>query len=112
MAPKVFALLVAFALLAAACGEVGQPTSRPTPDVPIMTEEAVVGLVSSGCRKPGLAGLIRSEAQAVYEGKGVWAVECDSGGWSGQWEVYEVSGVVAPVGRGSLHVACQTEPSQ
>jgi len=112
MTMRLLALFVVFALLAAACGVIGDETPTPTQDVPTLSREAAIGLVSSTCRKPGLALLIRSEAHAVYQGKGVWVVECESGGWSGQWEVYEASGVVAPIGRGSLHVACQTEPSE
>jgi len=108
MAPKVFGLFVAFALLTAACGVTGDETPRPTPDVPVLSEAAAVGLASSSCRNPGLAGLIRSKAHAVYQGKGIWAVEYESA----QWEVYEASGVVAPIGSSPLHVACQREPSE
>jgi len=108
MAAKVFGLFVVFAVLAAACGVIGDETPTPTRDVPTLSREAAIGLVSSSCRNPGVAHLIRSNARAVYQGKGIWAVEYESA----QWEVYEAGGVVAPIGRSPLHVACQREPSE
>ena len=108
MASKVFALFVAFALLATACGEGRHVTPTPTADVPMLSEEAAVGLVSSACRNPGIAHLIRSSARAVYQGEGIWAVEYESA----QWEVYDPSGVVAPIGDSPLHIVCQKEPSE
>ena len=105
---KLLALFVGVALLAAACGEAGHVTATPTPDVPMLSEEAAVGLVSSACRNPGLAHNIRSEAHAVYQGKGIWAVEYEEA----QWEVYEATGVVAPIGDSSIHVYCQRDPAE
>lgn len=108
MAPKVFGLFVVFALLAAACGVIGDETPTPTRDVPTLSSEAAIGLVSNNCRNALLANRIRKEARAVYRGKGIWAVEYESA----QWEVYEAGGVVAPIGDSAIHVYCQREPAQ
>jgi len=105
---KLLALFVGVALLAAACGVTGDETPTPTRDVPTLSREAAIGLVSSSCRNPGVAHLIRSGARGVYRGKGIWEVEYESV----QWEVYEAGGVVAPIGDSLLHVACQREPSE
>jgi len=106
MAPKVFALLVGFALLAAACGEVGQPTSRPTPDVPMLSEAAAIGLVSQQCDRTLLARLIRTDAKASYQGNRVWRVTVSTGTYSGTWEVYEASATVAPIGENDVQTLC------
>jgi len=113
MAPKVFGLFVVFALLAAACGVIGDETPTPTRDVPTLSSEAAIGLVSSSCRNPTLAHRIRSEARAVYGGKGIWVVDYGSPtGSHARWEVYEAGGLVAPLGDSPLHVICQREPSE
>jgi len=106
MAPKAFGLFVVFALLAAACGKSVDEPPTPTRDVPTLSGEAAIGLVSSTCAEPGLAQYIRLQARAVYQGKGIWGVELESA----QWEVYEASGVVAPIGGDWLHIACQEKP--
>jgi len=109
MTLKGLSALVGLALLLVACNDrVVYVTPSPEPDVPTLTEEAAVGLVSSACRNPGVAHLIRSKAHAVYQGKGIWAVEYGST----QWEVYDANGVVAPVGRSVVHITCQREPSE
>jgi hypothetical protein len=109
MTPRVLALLVAVALMAVGCGDgVVYVTPSPAPDTPVLTEEAAVGLVSSTCRNPGVAHLIRSKAHAVYQGKGIWAVQYGST----RWQVYDATGLVAPIGRGAFHITCQREPSE
>ena len=109
MAPRVFALLLGVALLAVACSDgVVYVTPSPAPDRPVLSEEAAVGLVSSACRNPGVAHLIRSKGHAVYQGRGIWAVQYGST----RWEVYDATGVVAPIGRSPTHITCQKEPSE
>jgi hypothetical protein len=109
MTLKLLALFVGVALLAGGCGErVVYVAPSAAPDVPSLTAQAAIGLVSSTCRNPGVAHLIRSGARAVYQGKGIWGVEYESA----QWEVYEAGGVVAPIGDSPLHIACQREPSE
>lgn len=113
MAPKVFGLFVAFALLTAACGVIGDETPTPTPDVPTFSREAVIGLVATACRAPYLAAAIRSKAEAVYRGNGAWAVEYGSPpGGPTRWEVYEPGGLVVPLGHSGVHIACQKGSSE
>jgi len=110
---KLLALFVGVALLAAACGVIGDETPTPTRDVPTLSSEAAIGLVSNNCRNPRLANGIRKEARAVYRGNGVWVVDYEypSGTYT-RWEVYEPSGVVAPIGDSAIHVYCQREPAE
>jgi len=113
MAPKIFALLVGFALLAGACGEGGHVTPTPAPDEPMFSAGAAIGLVSNTCRNPRIASLIRSDGEAVYRGNGTWSVKCLSIDWGlARWEVNEATGMVAPVGDHPWHIICQREPSE
>ena len=113
MGLKGLGALVGLALLVVACNErVVYVTPSPEPDVPTLTEQAVVGLVSAACGEPVMARDIASGGRATYRGKGVWAVEYNLGRTSTQWEVYEASAAVAPIGTSWVHMACQRGPSE